>query len=108
MKQEKGDKIMQIQVREENGTKVVMVEGRIDTVTAPEFEKTLLAELATTEELKIDLEQVAYVSSAGLRAFLNGQKYANKNGIEMILIHVADTVLEVFDMTGFSDILTIE
>ena len=99
---------MQIQVEEKNGVKAVIVEGRIDTVTAPEFEKTLLAELATVKNLKIDLEKVVYVSSAGLRAFLNGQKYANKNRIDMSLLHVTDTVMEVFDMTGFSDILTIE
>lgn len=99
---------MQIQVKEENGTKVIAVEGRIDTTTAPEFEKKLLKELETTKLLRIDLEKVAYVSSAGLRAFLNGQKYANKNGVEMILFHVADMVMEVFEMTGFIDILTVE
>lgn len=99
---------MNIQVEEKNGAKVVVVDGRIDTITAPKFEKMLLAELATVENLKIDLEKVAYVSSAGLRAFLNGQKYANKNGVDMSLLHVTDTVMEVFDMTGFSDILTIE
>lgn len=99
---------MQIQVKEENGAKIIAVEGRVDTTTAPEFEKKLLEELATTKLLKIDLADVAYVSSAGLRAFLNGQKYANKNGIEMIIIHVADMVMEVFEMTGFIDILTVE
>ena len=99
---------MNIQVEEKNGAKIIGVEGRIDTVTAPEFEKKLLAELATVENLKIDLEKVVYVSSAGLRAFLNGQKYANRNGVDMSLVHVTDTVMEVFDMTGFSDILTIE
>ena len=99
---------MKIQVEERDGAKIIMVEGRIDTVTAPEFEKKLLEELATVKNLKINLEKVIYVSSAGLRAFLNGQKYATKNGIDMSLLHVTDTVMEVFDMTGFSDILTIE
>lgn len=99
---------MKIQVEERDGAKIIMVEERIDTVTAPEFEKKLLEELATVKNLKINLEKVIYVSSAGLRAFLNGQKYANKNGIDMSLLHVTDTVMEVFDMTGFSDILTIE
>lgn len=99
---------MQMQVNEENGTKIVAVEGRIDTVTAPDFEKKLLEELADGKKLRIDLEKVVYVSSAGLRAFLQGQKYANKNGVEMSLFHVNDTVEEVLEMTGFIDILTVE
>jgi anti-anti-sigma factor len=99
---------MQIQVKEENGTKIIAVEGKIDTTTAPEFEKKLLEELATVKSLRIDLENVVYVSSAGLRAFLNGQKYANKNGVDMSIFNVADSVIEVFEMTGFIDILTVE
>lgn len=99
---------MQIQVKETGETKIVTVEGRIDTTTAPEFEKKLLAELESSKTLRIDLEQVAYVSSAGLRAFLNGQKYANKNGVEMILYNVSDMVMEVLEMTGFVDILIVE
>ncbi len=99
---------MQIQVTEENGTRILAVEGRIDTVTAPDFEQKLLAELASVRNLRIDLEKVVYVSSAGLRAFLTGQKYANKNGVEMSLFHVSDTVIEVLEMTGFMDILTVE
>jgi len=91
-----------------NDTKVLEVKGRIDTTTAPEFEKRLLAELEGTDKLRIDLEKVVYVSSAGLRAFLNGQKFSNKKGIEMSLFNVMDTVLEVFEMTGFIDILVIE
>ncbi len=99
---------MQIQVNEENGTKIVNVEGRIDTNTAPEFEGLLLKELENSKKLRINLENVVYVSSAGLRAFLNGQKYANKNAVEMSLFNVADAVMEVFEMTGFIDILTVE
>ena len=67
-----------------------------------------MQELSTVKTLRINLENVVYVSSAGLRAFLNGQKYANKNGIEMSLFNVADMVMEVFEMTGFIDILTVE
>lgn len=99
---------MQIQITENGDSKILQVEGRIDTITAPEFEKKLLEELEGAKTLRIDLEQVVYVSSAGLRAFLNGQKYANKNGVDMSLFHVADTVMEVFEMTGFIDILTVE
>ncbi len=99
---------MNIQVKEENNGKILAVEGRIDTTTAPEFEAKLLEELATTDKLRIDLEQVVYVSSAGLRAFLNGQKFSDKNGVEMSIFHVDDTIMEVFEMTGFIDILTVE
>lgn len=99
---------MQINVTEKNETKIIEVEGRIDTTTAPEFEKRLLEELGTSKTVRIDLAQVVYVSSAGLRAFLNGQKLANKTGVEMSLFNVADTVMEVFEMTGFIDILTVE
>lgn len=99
---------MTIQVREEKGVRIIGVEGRIDTTTAPEFEKRLLEELALTDKLRIDLEEVVYVSSAGLRAFLNGQKYSNKNGKEMSIFHVDDMIMEVFEMTGFIDILTVE
>lgn len=99
---------MNINVKEENGTKIIEVEGRIDTTTAPKFEETLMQELSTVKTLRINLENVVYVSSTGLRAFLNGQKYANKNGIEMSLFNVADMVMEVFEMTGFIDILTVE
>ncbi len=99
---------MQMQVKEENKTRILEVEGRIDTVTAPDFEKRLLEELALGKTLRIDLGNVAYVSSAGLRAFLQGQKFANKNGVAMSLFHVNDTVEEVLEMTGFIDILTVE
>ncbi len=99
---------MEIRVKENNGTKVLEAEGRIDTTTAPDFEKRLMEELIGTEKLCIDMEKVEYVSSAGLRVFLNGQKYCNKNGVEMCLVHVADIIMEVFEITGFVDILTIE
>ncbi len=99
---------MQIEVKNNDDSKVLEVEGRIDTTTAADFEKKLLEELEGSKSLQIDLAQVVYVSSAGLRAFLNGQKYANKNEIEMSLCNVADTVMEVLEMTGFIDILTVE
>lgn len=99
---------MTIQIREENGKRIMEVEGRVDTTTAPEFEKRLLEELALTGKLYVDMEKVVYVSSAGLRAFLNGQKYSNKNKKEMIIFHVGDMIMEVFEMTGFIDILTVE
>lgn len=99
---------MEIHVTKQDGSKIIAVQGRIDTTTAPTFERTLLKEMENESEVRVDLQEVAYVSSAGLRAFLNGQKFANKKKMDMILLNVADTVMEVLEMTGFVDILTIE
>ena len=99
---------MELNVINQNGKKTLVVEGRIDTTTAPDFEKKLLAELKEGKDLKVDMGNVNYVSSAGLRAFLNGQKYCNQAKLEMLIFNVNDTVMEVFEMTGFADILTLE
>ena len=99
---------MEMNVTKQGESKIIAVEGRIDTTTAATFEKTLLQEMEGESSVRINLEKVVYVSSAGLRAFLNGQKTANKKKIEMSLFNVAETVMEVFEMTGFIDILTVE
>ncbi len=104
----KDDEKMEIKVTEEKGKKLMKVEGRIDTTTASEFEKNLLEMLESTDHLQIDMEKVVYVSSAGLRAFLNGQKLAGRRGAEMVIFNVTDTVMRIFEMTGFIDILTVE
>lgn len=80
--------------------------GRIDTSTAPEFEAHI-DEIADVTELVLDFAGVEYISSAGLRVILKAQKLMNKNG-KMKLINVNDDVMDVFDITGFLDILTIE
>lgn len=85
----------------------VALAGRLDTVTAPELEAELKASLDGVRELAIDLAELEYVSSAGLRVLLSAQKIMNKQG-EMKVLHVSDTVMEIFEVTGFSDILTIE
>lgn len=82
------------------------LEGRLDTTTAPEMENAL-ADLAEAESLVLDLEELEYVSSAGLRVILKAQKMMNARG-GMTLINVNDSVMEVFEITGFADILTIE
>ena len=82
--------------------------GRLDTTTAPELETALKEVLeASTKNLQIDLEQLDYISSAGLRVLLSSQKIMSKQG-EMKVINVSDTIMEIFDITGFTDILTIE
>ena len=85
----------------------VKLEGRLDTTTAPKLEKELRGNVDGITCLVFDLERLEYVSSAGLRVFLIMQQTMNKQG-EMIFKNVNDTVMEVFDITGFSDVLTIE
>ena len=85
----------------------VAVEGRIDTTTAPDLEKELKGSLGNASELIIDFKDVEYISSAGLRVLLSAQKIMNKQG-SMKLIGVSEDIMEIFEVTGFSDILTIE
>ena len=81
--------------------------GRLDTTTAPELESELEASLCGVKKLVLDFKDVAYVSSAGLRVILKAQKLMSRNG-NMKVIGVNSTVMEVFEITGFTDILTIE
>ena len=85
----------------------VSLEGRLDTVSAPEFEAVVKNELAGVELFVLDLKKLQYTSSAGLRVILLAQKTMNKQG-KMILKNVAEAVMEVFEMTGLADLLTIE
>ena len=98
---------MQIDIlRDENKSTVILV-GRLDTTTSPELESKLNEIVPTTKELIFDFNGLEYISSAGLRVMLMSQKQMNANGC-MKVINVCDDVKEIFDMTGFSDILTIE
>lgn len=85
----------------------VVLTGRLDTTTAPELEKELKASLDGVSALTIDMAALEYISSAGLRVLLSAQKTMNRQG-EMKVVHVGDTIMEIFEVTGFSDILTIE
>lgn len=91
-----------------NGEKVILaVSGRLDTQTAPELEEELDAVLKGCTDLTFDMAELAYISSAGLRVILKAQKVMNAQGA-MRLTGVNDSIMEVFDITGFLDILTIE
>lgn len=91
-----------------NGTSLTInIEGRIDTSTAPQLEAELKSSISGITELYMDFEGVEYISSAGLRVLLSAQKVMNRQG-EMILFHVNEMVMEVFDVTGFVDILNIQ
>ena len=81
--------------------------GRLDTMTASAFEKELEASLVGVTELVIDLKKLSYISSAGLRVLLKLQKRMNAQG-EMKITGVNEVIMEVFEITGFADILTIE
>ena len=98
---------MDIQKKKQSGTLTVTVSGRIDTVTAPQFQDGVKPDLEGVSNLVIDFADVKYISSAGLRVLLSLQKIMNKQGT-MKLINVNSTINDVFEVTGFSDILTIE
>lgn len=82
-------------------------EGRLDTITSPELEKVLKESLDGVSELTLDFAKLDYISSAGLRVLLAAQKTMNRQG-SMKIVHVCDTIMEIFEVTGFLDILTIE
>lgn len=97
---------MNILKKQDGSALTVTLEGRLDTTTAPELEKTLKESLEGVSELTLDLAGLEYISSAGLRVLLSAQKTMNRQG-EMKLVHVGEMIMEIFEVTGFSDILTI-
>ena len=102
----KGKQRMEI-IKNKNGTSFdVALVGRLDTTTAPALEAVVTGELEGVTELVYDFEKLEYISSAGLRVLLASQKAMNKQG-SMTIKNVCDDINEVFEITGFSDILTI-
>ena len=91
----------------QNGTAIFALEGRLDTVTAPELETQIKNALPGLTKLTLDLAELDYVSSAGLRVFISAYKVMTAQG-EMKVCNVKEDVMEVFEMTGLSDILTVE
>ena len=91
-----------------NGTEMtIALTGRMDTMTAPQLEAELKDCLNGVNSLRFDFSALDYLSSAGLRVLLAVQKRMNKQG-SMVIRHVNETIAEIFEVTGFSDILTIE
>ena len=86
---------------------VLALEGRLDTTTAPALEEELKNSLEGITELTLDFAKLEYISSAGLRVLLSAQKQMNKQG-QMTIRNVCADIMEVFEITGFSDILTVE
>lgn len=98
---------MTITKHSEGDRLIIALEGRLDTTTAPALEAEINSSLDGVKELTLDLEQLAYMSSAGLRVVLAAQKRMNKQG-HMKTCHVCPDIMEVFEITGFVDILDIE
>lgn len=98
---------MNINIEKENGKVLMKIEGRLDTTTAPELEKAINGEGDELKTLVLDFNGVDYISSAGLRVLLSAQKKMNVQGY-MELINVGETVMDVFEMTGFADVLVIK
>ena len=94
--------------KKKQGTELeLIVSGRLDTTTAPQLEAELKRSVGNVTALSFDFASLEYLSSAGLRVLLAAQKVMNKQGT-MVIRHVNETIMEVFDITGFSEILTIE
>ncbi|MCC8104374.1 MAG: STAS domain-containing protein [Clostridiales bacterium] len=98
---------MKIDTVKDGKTMTVKLEGRLDTTTAPSLEAELHKQMDGVEELTLDFSSLEYLSSAGLRVLLAAQKVMNRQG-SMVIRGVNETIQDIFDVTGFSDILTIE
>ena len=97
---------MEIVKNVNNNNLNIALEGRLDTTTAPQLEAELKASLNDISELVFDFFKLEYISSAGLRVLLSAQKVMNQQG-SMKIINVSSEIMEVFEITGFTDILTI-
>lgn len=99
--------MLNISKQTEGSALTLTLDGRLDTTTAPELEEVVKSSLDGVKELTFDLKDMAYISSAGLRVLLSAQKTMNNQG-SMTIINASEEVKEIFDVTGFSDILTIK
>ncbi|MCD8362243.1 MAG: STAS domain-containing protein [Lachnospiraceae bacterium] len=98
---------MEIRKTKNDDTLTLELSGRLDTTTAPQLEKTLKTDISDVKSLEFDFAKLDYISSAGLRVLLAAQKVMNRQG-KMTIRSVNETIMEVFEVTGFVDILTIE
>ena len=98
---------MTIEIKRNTEETRIELVGRLDTTTAPALDKTINEDIGDTKNLVLDFKGLEYISSAGLRVLLSAQKRLQKIG-SMKVVNVRETVMEVFEMTGFADILVIE
>lgn len=97
---------MTIEIKKNAAETIIEIVGRLDTITAPALDKTIQEDIADTKHLVLDVKGMEYISSAGLRVLLGAQKKMQKIG-SMKVVNVCAEVMDVFEMTGFADILTI-
>ena len=98
---------MTIEIKKNTDETIIEIAGRLDTITAPTLDKTINEDIGDTKNLVLDVKGMEYISSAGLRVLLSAQKKMQKIG-SMKVKNVCPEVMEVFEMTGFADILVIE
>ena len=98
---------MTIEIKKNADETIIEIAGRLDTITAPTLDKTINEDIGDTKNLVLDVKGMEYISSAGLRVLLSAQKKMQKIG-SMKVKNVCPEVMEVFEMTGFADILVIE
>jgi anti-sigma B factor antagonist len=98
---------MTIEIKKNQEETIIEIVGRLDTITAPALDKTINEDIGDTKNLVLDVKGMEYISSAGLRVLLAAQKKMQKIG-SMKVMNVCEEVMEVFEMTGFADILVIE
>ena len=98
---------MTIEIKKNTTETTIEIVGRLDTITAPALDKTINEDIDDTKNLVLDVKGMEYISSAGLRVLLAAQKKMQKSG-SMKVVNVCEEVMEVFEMTGFADILVIE
>jgi len=99
---------MNIIKTKDGDTLILALEGRLDTTTAPQLQEALIPEFEQEKNIRLDFQNLVYVSSAGLRILLLGEKTAKGKGGKMSLVNVSAEILEIFEMTGFSDVLSLE
>ena len=98
---------MTIEIKRNAEETIIELTGRLDTITAPALDKTINEDIEGTKNLVLDIKGLEYISSAGLRVLLGAQKNMQKIGT-MKVINVCESIMDIFEMTGFADILTIE
>ena len=98
---------MTIEIKKNAAETIIRIVGRLDTITAPALDKAINEDIGDTRNLILDMKSLEYISSAGLRVLLGAQKRMQKLG-SMKVVNVCEEVMEVFEMTGFADILVIE
>ena len=99
--------MLNISKTQNDGVLTIELEGRLDTTSAPDLEAVVKSDLDGVKELIFEITKLEYISSAGLRTFLSAQKIMNRQG-NMTVMHPSEEVQEIFDVTGFSDILNIQ